>query len=143
MAQKKRMTDKWRCSLLITWMRRRGVVFRVHKWRPRTHLKSGRLYRAASGQMELRGSYTKAPLIRVWCPADGYRNAWRDLINCIIHEYGHAVLARVPHTEREAWAFGRRAVPAQYVPTNYGERRKRSLATYGQAADRRLACASK
>lgn len=136
---KKRMSDKWKCSLLVRWLRKRGISFRIHAFEPRVAHGKHRMYRAARGQAEVHPHYRGRPLIRLWAPATGYRNGWRDLTNAIIHEYGHIALARVPHTEREAWVFGRRAVPRRYVPANYHHRRVRSLATYGAAADRRLA----
>lgn len=140
MARKRsRMTDKWRCALLITWLRKRKVKFRIHAWRPRAHLKSGYLYKGATGQAEVRERFSGAPIIRVWAPKDGYRNGWRDVTNCIIHEYGHIALMRTPHTEREAWRFGRRSVPKRFVPANYADAKRRRLGTYGTAADRRLA----
>lgn len=137
---KSRMTDKWRCALLVRWLAKRGVRFKGHLWEARVHVKSDRLYRGSRGQAEIRQRFVGKPVIRVWAPKEGHAHFWRDLINCIIHEYGHVVLARVPHTEREAWAFGRRAVPRRFVPSNYADRRKSCLATYGAAADRRLAC---
>lgn len=41
---------------------------------------------------------------------------WQRACATLIHEVGHCALRYISHSEREAWAWGRRAVPTQCFP---------------------------
>lgn len=75
--------------------------------------------------------YQRRPcLIELWMPQTPTANDYAELTAALIHEYGHCVLRYTPHSEREAWRWGRRSVPTEVVPEAWPTYKRFALGTY-------------
>ena len=84
--------------------------------------------------------YRRRPCwIELWLPWPAKPRDYADASAALIHEVGHCALRMIAHTEREAWSWGRRAVPVETVPGTWRTYKRHALGSYEKVrlSDRR------